>query len=231
MPTTLAFDVYGTLIDAHGVKVALERHIGDKAPEFSRIWREKQIEYSFRRALMKNYENFPVCTSQALDYTCSYLKVPLSRQDKDDLLHAYRILPAFDDAKEGLARSKEAGFRLFAFSNGTAEAVEGLLDTAGILSFFHGVVSVDEMRSFKPDPGVYCHFLRTSGSTGGEAWLVSSNPFDVLGALSAGMRSAWVRRSAEIVMDPWGTEPTITVASLVDLPDRIPAAAGGAPAA
>ncbi|MCP3957924.1 MAG: HAD-IA family hydrolase, partial [bacterium] len=83
MPTTLAFDVYGTLIDAHGVKVALERLVGDKAPEFSRIWREKQIEYSFRRALMKNYEDFPVCTSQALDYTCSYLEASLRRQDKD----------------------------------------------------------------------------------------------------------------------------------------------------
>ncbi len=221
MPTTLAFDVYGTLIDAHGVKVALERHVGDRAAEFSRIWREKQIEYSFRRALMKNYEDFPVCTSQALDYTCSYLKVSLSRQDKDELLCAYRVLPAFDDAKEGLARSKQAGFRLFAFSNGTAEAVATLLDTAGILDFFHGVVSVDEMKSFKPDPGVYCHFLRRSGAAGAEAWLVSSNPFDVLGALSAGMRSAWVRRSPEIVMDPWGTEPTITVASLADLPDRI----------
>ncbi|MCP3957920.1 MAG: haloacid dehalogenase type II, partial [bacterium] len=186
-------------------------------------WREKQIEYSFRRALMKNYEDFPVCTSQALDYTCSYLEASLRRQDKDELLRAYRILPAFDDAKEGLARSKEAGFRLFAFSNGTAEAVETLLDTAGLLDFFHGVVSVDEIKSFKPDPGVYRHFLRRSGSAGAEAWLVSSNPFDVLGALSAGMRSAWVRRSPEIVMDPWGTEPTITVASLADLPDRIQA--------
>ncbi len=223
MPTTLAFDVYGTLIDAHGVKVELERHIGDKAPEFSRIWREKQIEYSFRRALMKNYEDFPVCTSQALDYTCSYLKVSLRRQARDELLRAYRVLPAFDDAKKGLARSKDAGFRLFAFSNGTAEAVETLLDTAGILDFFHGVVSVDEIKSFKPDPGVYCHFLRRSGSAGAAAWLGSSNPFDVLGALSAGMRSAWVRRSPEIVMDPWGTEPTITVASLADLPDRIAA--------
>ncbi len=221
MPVTLAFDVYGTLIDAHGIRTALEQRIGDKAGEFSSIWREKQIEYSFRRALMKNYENFPVCTSQALDYTCSYLKTSLTREEKDELLRAYRILPAFDDAKDGLAKSKKAGFRLFAFSNGTADAVAELLDTAGVLDYFDGVVSVDEMKSFKPDPGVYCHFMRRSGSAGSEAWLVSSNPFDVLGAMSAGMRSAWVRRSPEIVMDPWGIEPTITVTSLADLPDRI----------
>ena len=67
MALTLAFDVYATLIDTHGVIVALEKHVGAKAHDFSRTWREKQLEYSFRRGLMQNYENFAVCTSNALD--------------------------------------------------------------------------------------------------------------------------------------------------------------------
>lgn len=41
MATTLAFDVYGTLIDTHGIINALEEHVGDKASEFSRTWRDK----------------------------------------------------------------------------------------------------------------------------------------------------------------------------------------------
>ena len=69
MAITLAFDVYGTLIDTHGVIVELEKHIGNNASEFSRTWREKQLEYSFRRGLMQNYENFASCTRSALDYT------------------------------------------------------------------------------------------------------------------------------------------------------------------
>ena len=51
--TTLAFDVYGTLIDTQGVTVILEQFLGDRAFEFSRTWREKQLEYSFRRGLMQ----------------------------------------------------------------------------------------------------------------------------------------------------------------------------------
>ena len=78
MKTTLAFDVYGTLIDTNGVITALEPLVGPKAPAFSEAWREKQLEYSFRRGLMQNYENFAVCTSQALDYTCVFLKVSLT---------------------------------------------------------------------------------------------------------------------------------------------------------
>jgi 2-haloacid dehalogenase len=221
MAITLAFDVYGTLIDTHGVVVALEEYVGDKAPEFSRTWREKQLEYSFRRGLMQNYENFAVCTSNALDYTSSYYKVPLSQKDKDELLAAYKVLPAFDDVKEGLARAQKAGFRMFAFSNGSADAVELLLKHAGIRDYFIGVVSVDEMKSYKPNPGVYSHFLRRAGALGANAWLISSNPFDVIGAVSCGMRAAWVKRSPDAVFDPWGIDPTLIVNSLLNLAEQI----------
>lgn len=221
MAITLAFDVYGTLIDTHGVMVALEKHVGDKTPEFSRTWREKQLEYSFRRGLMQNYENFSVCTSNALDYTGAYFKVPLSREDKEELMGAYRILPAFDDVSEGLARAKKSGFRMFAFSNGSADAVETLLKHAGIRDYFIGVVSVDEIKSYKPNPGVYSHFLRRAGALGTDAWLISSNPFDVIGAISSGMRAAWVKRTPDALFDPWGIEPTLTVNSLLNLAEQI----------
>ena len=221
MLITLAFDVYGTLINTHGVVVELEKYIGNKAPEFSRIWREKQLEYSFRRGLMQNYENFAICTSNALNYTNAFFKNPLNQLAKDGLLNAYKTLPAFDDVKEGLIRAKESGFRLFAFSNGAADAVEMLLTNAGIRELFLGVISVDDLRSFKPNPAVYSHFLRKSGSVGANAWLISSNPFDVIGAISSGMRAAWIQRSPEALFDPWGIEPTITSSSLTDLAGKI----------
>lgn len=221
MAITLAFDVYGTLIDTHGIVVLLEKHLGSSALDFSRMWREKQLEYSFRRGLMQNYETFAVCTSDALDYTSAYFKTLFTRDEKDELLNAYRTLPAFKDAREGLALLEKAGVHMFAFSNGDAEAVETLLRAAGIRDHFRGIVSVDEMKSFKPNPAVYCHFLRKAGTIGAEAWLVSSNPFDVIGAISAGMRAVWVQRSLDAIFDPWGIEPTITVNSLSVLAEQI----------
>jgi 2-haloacid dehalogenase len=82
---------------------------------------------------------------------------------------------------------------------------------------------VEGIRSFKPDPAVYAHFLERTGSRPGDAWLVSSNPFDVIGAVSAGMRAAWVRRSPQAIFDPWGIEPTVTVAGLAGLGEAIAA--------
>ena len=221
MATTLAFDVYGTLIDTHGVLAALDGLVGEQAKAFSQTWRDKQLEYSFRKGLMQNYETFAVCTSQALDYTCACYGADLNDGQKQELMAIYRVLPAFDDVQEGLQRLAAAGFRLYAFSNGAADALEVLLRNAGIRDLFLGVVSVDDIKSFKPNPAVYSHFLRKAKATGSEAWLISSNSFDVIGAMSAGMRSAWVKRSPEAVFDPWGLEPTLTVGSLLELEKKI----------
>ena len=214
MSVILAFDVYGTLINTHGIVAILEKWLADDAQAFSQTWRDKQLEYSFRRGLMQNYQSFAVCTRNALDYTCNFYRVSLSKEQKQALLDGYKTLPAFDDAANALAQLKDAGFKLYAFSNGTKEAVEALLTSAGIRTFFDGIVSCDDLKSFKPNPAVYSHFLRESGATHNQAWLISSNPFDVIGAISAGMRSAWVQRSQDAIFDPWDVEPTVVIESL-----------------
>lgn len=221
MAVTLAFDVYGTLIDTHGVVTSLQTMVGEKAHEFSQTWRDKQLEYSFRRGLMQNYVDFAACTRQALDYTCTYYRFELSKSQRDSLLALYRVLPAYDETKAALQQLKVANFRLFAFSNGSADALEELLTAAEIRDCFQGVISVDDLKSFKPNPAVYSHFLRQSESTGSSAWLISSNSFDVTGAISAGMKAVWVQRSNGAIFDPWEIRPTIIVRSLTELSQQL----------
>ena len=104
MKITLAFDVYGTLMNTHGVVSLLEKFIGSKAHRFSQTWRDKQLEYSFRKALMNRYEDFSICTKQALDFSCLLHKVELTEDQKSELLNFYRSLPVFEDVKEGLEK-------------------------------------------------------------------------------------------------------------------------------
>ncbi|MFT5219543.1 MAG: 2-haloacid dehalogenase [Gammaproteobacteria bacterium] len=217
MSLTLGFDIYGTLIDPHGVVVKLEEFIGERAVDFSNLWRSKQLEFTFRKGLMRKYENFPVCTRQALDYTDTVMQTGLSDSAKQALMDSYRVLPAFDDVVSSLETVSQQGHRLFGFSNGTEEAVQGLLEHAGIDHFFEGVVSVDSIQSFKPDPAVYHYFLKKTGSVAAQSWLVSSNPFDIIGAVSIGMKGAWLKRAATAIYDPWGVEPTKIIDKLADL--------------
>ncbi len=224
MATTLAFDLYGTLVDTDGVVPALRRMVGERAEAFSCTWREKQLEYSFRRGLMRDYADFDVCTSDAFDYACAFYRTSPSPGQRLAILEAYRRLPTYVEVSDALAGLAAAGFRLYVLSNGSTETVEGVLRAAGVSDHFLGVVSVEDLRTFKPDPAVYSYFLAATGASRSSVWLVSSNPFDVIGAVSAGMRAAWVRRSPEVVFDPWGREPTVTVADLSGLSAEIAAA-------
>ncbi len=214
---SFAFDVYGTLIDTNGVSVLLEELIGSKSDLFMDTWRSKQLEYTFRRGLMKTYVDFNVCTHQALDYTCEKLGLDLSDDKKRDLLKVYDRLPAFPDVESGLASLRKRGYRLFAFSNGKEESVKNLLNTAKIFQYFDAVVSVDSIQTFKPDPAVYAYLLGQTKAQPSDLWLVSSNPFDVIGAISFGLPAAWVKRSPQAVYDPWGIKPSLTIKSLSEL--------------
>ena len=214
---TLAFDVYGTLIDPLGVVTSLQKTLGDDAASFASAWREKQVEYLFRRGLGRKYQPFSVCTRQALDHTCLATGFDLSESERDALMARYLELPAFSEAQSALRSLKASGWRCFAFSNGEPADLETLLDNAGLLTILDGVVSVHETQSFKPDPSVYAFFLENTGSLLGQTWLVSGNPFDVLGSLEVGWKAAWVQRDPAMIFDPWGIEPTAIVSSLTDL--------------
>ncbi len=217
MNYTLAFDVYGTLINTSGVFDSLEQMIGEKAKLFMNTWRNKQLEYSFRRGLMNKYADFSVCTRDALEFCCKAYKVDLSLRKKDALMEEYTVLPTFPDVNDGLQNLKEPGYKLYAFSNGSFNAVSNLLINAGIIDFFDGIVSVEGVKVFKPSPLVYEYFNKQTNSTKSDSWLISSNPFDVIGAISYGMRAAWVQRSSDSIFDPWGVDPTITIHGITDL--------------
>lgn len=216
MKQILAFDVYGTLIDTHGVLVLLKQMMENRALLFSETWRSKQLEYSFRRGLMRRYEGFSVCTKDALNYTCEVLKVALTNEQKKLLLESYKTLPAFDDVEIGLSQLKER-YQLVAFSNGEKESVEKLLNNANISKYFDDTITADEIQTFKPNPDIYQHLLNRTDSTANQTWLISSNPFDVIGAKSFGMNAAWVKRSNSAVYDPWDIEPNIIIQRLDNL--------------
>ena len=216
---TLAFDIYGTLADVSGAAAGLARRLDGDAGRAGRIsarWREKQLEYSFRRTLMGLDADFSRCTREALSFALNEAGAEMDAEARGGLLAEYARLPLFPDALRALrSLSGRADMRLYAFSNGAAEAVRGLLSANNALDFFADVVSVAEVGKFKPSAEVYGHFLSRTGSRAEESWLISGNPFDILGAMNAGMRAAWVRRGGAI-FDPWEDFPAPVMLESLD---------------
>lgn len=217
----LAFDVYGTLIDPFHMEEHLRAAFGEKAKEASELWRSKQIEYSFRRALMRRYRNFDECTAQALGFTSAQLGISLSDEAREKLLSKYQQLPPYPDVASALHKLASQEFEIVACSNGTENAVRRSLDHAGVLMRFSKVVTVDPIRTFKPDPAVYEYLAAELRTPKERVWLISSNPFDVIGAKGCGLRTAWVQRDPKRVFDPWEFEPDLVVHGLAELPGKL----------
>ena len=221
MPKALGFDIYGTLVDPLEMNEHLGEVVGEGAERFSALWREKQIEYTWRRGLMREYADFGVCTRQALDYAALSFGLELSSDQRERILQEYQNLRPFPDVLPGLERLRSEGHTLVAFSNGVERTARVLLERGGVLDHLGDVVSVDDLGTFKPDPEVYRYLARRLDRPVGEMWLVSSNGWDVIGAKSAGLRAAWVRRNPDAVFDPWGIEPDLVVENLEQLAGRL----------
>lgn len=221
MPEALGFDIYGTLVDPLEMDEHLREMVGEGAERFSALWREKQIEYTWRRGLMREYADFGVCTRQALDFAALSFGLELSDNQREGLVEEYQNLRPFPDVLPGLERLRSEGHTMVAFSNGVERTSRVLLERGGVLDNLEAVVSVDDLGTFKPDPEVYRYLARRLDRPVGETWLVSSNGWDVIGAKSAGLRAAWVRRDPATVFDPWGIEADLVVEDLEQLAGRL----------
>ena len=218
----LVFDMYGTLVDPIRIWRALEQDTGDAAVQIAEVWRQKQLEYSFRLTAMGRYEDFDWVTRKALDHALAVARLELSEARKAALMAHYDDLETFADVLTGLRRLGEGGHRMVVFSNGSPRMLGAIMHAAGLRPFFEGYVSVDEVRAFKPSPRTYRRAAEQLGRPIDEVRLVSSNPFDDIGAEAAGMKAAWINRSGGL-FDWLGSPPDIVVESLTELADVLEA--------
>ena len=213
----LAFDLYGTLVDPIAIASELGRLLGDaEGREVAGLWRLKQLEYSFRLTAMGRYEDFRWVTARALDFAVASLGVRLPDGQDERLVELYDYLRPFPDAVPALGELAGLGYELVVLSNGTPAMIRNCLDNSGLGGFFGQRVSVDEVRAFKPSPVVYRHAAGRLSLPVGQLRLVTSNAFDCVGAGAAGMRTAWVNRSAA-PFDTIGARPDLTVPALDQL--------------
>ena len=139
-------------------------------------------------------------------------------------MQAYDSLSTFPDVEPALKRlAQNSDVECVVFSNGTKSMVSNSVHKSPDLgphsSVFKDLVTVDFVQTFKPAPEVYRYLAQTMNHVGQEEnmWLVSGNPFDVVGARSIGMQAAWVDRQGNGWQDKLGAEPTVVVRSLEEV--------------
>ena len=214
--TTCVFDAYGTIFDVHSAVRRNRERVGSEADEVSRMWRIKQLEYSWLRSLMGRYVDLWQITQEALDYAMAKVNVSDTTL-RDDLLNAYMSLDAYPEVEGVLSTLRDAGMQTAILSNGSPLMLEAAVQSAGLSQLLDDVLSVDEVQQYKPHPSVYQLAIDRLDVAPSAVCFQSSNAWDAGAAASFGFRTAWINRFDHLA-ERLPDTPDVELTSLENFP-------------
>jgi 2-haloacid dehalogenase len=210
------FDAYGTLFDYASAATACRDALGDKHGPLTALWREKQLQYTWLRALQGRHADFWQVTGEALDFALATLGIADAAL-RSRLMNLYLTLDAFPEVPDMLKRLKAAGLKTAILSNGSPEMLEAAVKNAQIGDLLDAVLSVEAVGVYKPHPKVYQLAVDRLGIAATAIAFQSSNAWDAYAASAFGMRVVWCNRYAQRPERLPG-RPDRQITSLADLP-------------
>ena len=211
------FDAYGTLLDFNSAVMHCADEIGPDAARLSEMWRQKQLQYTWLRSLMRDHADFWQVTGEALNFSLAALSID-NPALRDRLMALYRELDAFPEVPDTLTRLKDAGMRTAILSNGAPEMLDAAVKANGLDALLDDVLSVEDVGVFKPDPRVYQLSEDRLGVAKENICFLSSNGWDAAGAGSFGFRVVWINRYSQPV-EHLPARPDAEIDTLSPLPD------------
>jgi 2-haloacid dehalogenase len=210
------FDAYGTLFDFASAAESCAEALGDRAGRLTTLWRDKQLAYSWLRAVQGRHADFWQVTGDALDFAMETfgLADPALRER---LMGLYLILAPFPEVPDTLHRLREGGMATAILSNGSPAMLAPLVASAGLDGMFDAVLSVEEAGIYKPHPTVYQLAVDRLLVPAGEIAFLSSNGWDAHAAAAFGMRAIWCNRHKQ-TRDRLPGTPEREIRSLAALP-------------
>jgi 2-haloacid dehalogenase len=98
--------------------------------------------------------------------------------------------------------------------------LEAVVAHSGLGEHFRAVISVDQVRTYKPHPAVYALGPARLGLARAAIGFVSSNAWDVAGAKAFGFQVVWVNRQGA-PLDELGVSPDLEVRDLAALAEAL----------
>jgi 2-haloacid dehalogenase len=218
------FDQYGTVVDMQGglTKIATPYLEGKgwkgKPNSFVTWWRRTHFENSMIDALLhKEHTPYREIGFRAVDHVLNRCGIPHTDDEVRGLVSEIEKLECFPEVPTALAKL-QTKYKLVVLSNGDPDMLETAKKYYKVP--FDRVISVAEAKSFKPHVATYTKAAELLGLRMDQVLFVANHAFDVIGAKSAGMRTAFINRR-ERPFERTPHEPDITVRTMQDLADAM----------
>ena len=220
--TTCIFDAYGTLFDvAAAARIAANEpghdRFADHWSDIAENWRQKQLQYTWLRAVTGEHTDFWTVTQDGLDWALEASGLDGDAALRERLLQLYWELAAYPEVPEMLSALKMQGLSTAILSNGSPDMLQSAVASAGIGDLLDDVLSVEQVGIFKPARAVYDMVGARFGCAPDEVLFVSSNGWDAAAAAGYGFRTAWVNRAGAPV-DRLPGQPDEVLADLTGIP-------------
>jgi 2-haloacid dehalogenase len=213
------FDAYGTVFDFAAAARGCRDVLGDDIDKLTALWRDKQLQYTWLRALQARHADFWQVTGDALDFALETLGMDHAGL-RDRLMNLSLTLDAFPEVPDVLRRLKKAGVRTAILSNGSPAMLDAAVKAAGLVPLIDAVLSVEEVGVYKPHPKVYQLAVDRLGTPAAAIAFQSSNAWDAYAASAFGMQVVWCNRYGQRRERLPGA-PERMVKSLAELPGLI----------
>jgi 2-haloacid dehalogenase len=215
----VVFDAYGTLFDFASAAQRCGDALGANAARLTELWRDKQLQYTWLRAIEGRHADFWQVTGDALDFALDALRLrdPALRER---LMALYLTLDPFPEVAETLHPLRAAGMTMAILSNGSPAMLAAVVEHAGLGPLFDAVLSVEEVGVYKPHPAVYRLAIERLGLPAERIAFASSNGWDAHAAACCGLRSLWCNRRGQPPERLPG-RPDREIRSLAELPELL----------
>jgi len=210
----IIFDAYGTLFDVNSAAEKCKGKIGDKWEIFANYWRTTQLEYTWLRSLMNRHKDFWQVTEDSLDKSMQAFKIDSAM--RNELLDLYKVLSTFPEVKEVLNKLKEKNYKLAILSNGTPFLLNELVKSNNLDNIFDNIFSIEEVKTYKPDPKVYNIPIKKYQIQKNEVAYLSANTWDVSAGGNYGFNPVWINRNNNI-FDNLDFKPDYEIKNLKDI--------------
>lgn len=211
------FDLNGTLLDPSGIAGPLG---GDDQSR-------RLVGEAFHEALLLTmadtlsggvYRPLPEYLRSALER--GLRAEGASTEALDEAMERAAAMDPFPDAEAAMSLLAAEGLRLGVLTNSTTAAAEQALEIAGLVDRLAVVIGSDQAQTFKPHPRAYEHGVERVKAEPEEIILVAAHGWDVMGAMRAGLRGAWVAHSEHWLV-PVVPEPDVRGENLEDVAAKI----------
>lgn len=219
-PKLILTDVYETLLDMSEVQKKINQLFDSKRGYT--IWFEMFMEYCFVNNSLKTFNDFNSIAGATMRMTAQMLGKSIEDEDIVATLELLKQLPVNDCVQEGLSLLRDQSFRIAALTNAPEKTVIERMERTGLVSYFEEVLSAEHVKKYKPHIEVYQWALKKLGVKANEVMMVTSHGWDIAGAASAGMQTAYLKKSTQVLY-PLTPQPDVRCRDLEDLAKQLEA--------